>query len=61
MPISKAEGIKLNKLANKVTGIVHHDYKFVDLIEALLNSAIVFEKEHSEKLVAILLWTLQKI
>lgn len=50
MTINETEGIKLSKLANTVTGIVHSDVTFPDLMKTVLNFAIAFE-EHDKKFV----------
>lgn len=52
LDISEAEGIKLSKLANKMTDIVCRELTFVDLVKKLLTFATRFEKGYDEKFVA---------
>lgn len=48
--ISEAEGNLLSKSTNKIKRIVHRKFAFVNLIKAIMKLAVVFEKEHNEKL-----------
>lgn len=50
--ISKAEEIKLSKVLNELTKIVHRYCMFVDFMKRNLNFAISFEKTYMEKFVA---------
>lgn len=52
MVITEDEGIKLSKLASKMTRIMRRDSMLLDLMKKNLNFAIAFRKTYSEKLVA---------
>lgn len=52
MTISKAEGIKLDKLAKTITDIMRRDSTFVDLLKKVVNFADAFVKEEIKKFVA---------
>lgn len=48
--ISKADRIKLDRLASKVTETVRHDFKFAHVSRAGQNFALSYEKEYDKKL-----------
>lgn len=50
--MSEGEGFKLNKFANKVTGIGRSGSTVVDLMKTVLNFATIFENKYSQKFVA---------
>lgn len=47
--ISKFDVLKLGKLANKLNCIVCRDSRFLDVMKASLNLAMLFEKEYNEE------------
>lgn len=49
--VSGAAEIELRKHANKVTGIMHRDFTFEDLMRPILNFSMSFEKAYNEKFV----------
>lgn len=51
MANGEAEWIKLSKLVNKVTRLIHRDSMFVDLMKKFLKFSIPFENEYAEKFV----------
>lgn len=53
--ISKAEELKLSKLSSKVTELVRHDSRFVDLMKKILYIAIAFQTEYCDKFVATII------
>lgn len=52
MTIIDAKGIKLGKLTNNISEIVHRGSTFVGLIMTIVNFSIAIEEEYNKKFVA---------